>query len=252
MILSPEDLEPNTLYIDRNEYPRSTQLKLFLNNNNYIRKNKDGQYELHYDKHKRLCDIKDAELEIGDYVFVNNEGKTCGVEWKTLTDFRWSTNNHSDSVFRKTIDLIDNYDSPHLIIQGDKRQLKEHEEMGYEMTINSMSHSLNIREPRTPQLGFYHMVKLFTNFDDGIGIPRKFYNRDYNEAIPLVYHLTKLGWRASASLCVNNNIHTNQEALQLLNMKPKDLTEYAGIGDKKAKIIYNHMQNIKPIEIKND
>ena len=122
--------------------------------------------------------------------------------------------------------------------------------MGYEMTINSMSHSLNIREPRTPQLGFYHMVKLFTNFDDGIGIPRKFYNRDYNEAIPLVYHLTKLGWRASASLCVNNNIHTNKEALQLLNMEPKDLTEYVGIGDKKAEIIYNHMQNIKPIKIK--
>lgn len=252
MALSPEDLECNTLYMDSNEHPRSTDLKLFLYNNNYLRENKDGNLELHYDNHKRLCDIKVAPLEVGDYVYVNEEGKTCAIEWKTLTDFRWSTNIHSDSVFRKTIDLIDSYDSPHLIIQGDKTQLKDHEEMNYEMTINSMSQSLNIREPRTQQLGFYHIIKLITNFDDGIGVPRKFYNRDYNEAIPLVYHLTKLGWKASASLCVNNNIHTNKEALKLLAMKPEDLTKYTGIGDKRANMIYNHMQNIKPYDFKNN
>lgn len=252
MALSPEDLEVNTLYIDRNEHPRSKDLKLFLYNRNYLRKNKNGDFELHYDNHKRLCNIKDAALEVGDYVFVNEEGITCAIEWKTLTDFRWSTNIHSDSVFRKTIDLINSYDSPHLIIQGDKTQLKSHEEMGYEMTINSMSHSLNIREPRTPELGFYHMVKLFTNFDDGIGVPRKFYNRDYNEAIPLVYHLTKLGWRASASLCVKNNIHTNEEALKLINMEPEDLAELDGIGDKKADMIYKHTHNIKPMKLENN
>ena len=149
MELMPEDFKPNTFYIDTRERKRVIDIKKFLFN--FIEND-----ALVYDKHKRPFKIQDAKLQIGDYAFMNDKGVSCGFEWKTIDDFRWSTNTNEDSVFRKTIDLINAYDSPHLIIQGDKRQV--HNIKDYEMTINSMSHSLNIREPITQEMG----LKIFS------------------------------------------------------------------------------------------
>jgi len=247
MALSPEDFEPNTFYIDTHERRRVSDIKKFLHK--FIE-----DEHLVYDKHQRPFKIQDAELQIGDYAFMNNEGVSCGIEWKTIDDFRWSTNTNEDSVFRKTIDLINAYDSPHLIIEGDKSKVNNIKD--YEMTINSMSHSLNIREPMTQNMGFYHIVKLITNFDDGIGIPRKFYNRGFKEAIPLTYHLissTGIDWKTAKNICIDNNLHTNSDALRLLSMDEKQLEKLKGIGPAKAKKIYNKMLKVKPwTYIKND
>lgn len=240
MELMPEDFKPNTFYIDTRERKRVSDIKKFLFN--FIEND-----ALVYDKHKRPFKIQDAKLQIGDYAFMNDKGVSCGFEWKTIDDFRWSTNTNEDSVFRKTIDLINAYDSPHLIIQGDKRQV--HNIKDYEMTINSMSHSLNIREPITQEMGFYHIVKIITNFDDGIGIPRKFYNRGFKEAIPLMYHListTGIDWKTAKKICIDNNLHTNSDALRLLSMDEKQLEKLNGIGPATAKKINNKMLKVKP------
>jgi len=240
-----DEFEPNTFYIDNREYSRYYAFNLFLNGRNSKEKPYLKNGNLRYDGHKRPFNIVRTNLEIGDYAYMNEKGETIGIEWKTMNDMIWSINTSEDSVFRKCIDLIEHYDSPHLIIVGDKNNCPT-DEMSYEMTLNSLGHSLNIREPRTTEYGFYHIIKLLTNYDDGIGIPRKFYNRSYKESIPLIYHLTGLGWKMSANLCINNNIHTNDDALKVLSLSKDELKKLKGIGEVKAENMINFMNNNQP------
>lgn len=254
-ILSPEDLEENTFYMDYHEWKRFPALEKFL---------KEGKHpllennKLTYDSHTVPFEVKRGNLEIGDYVYKNNEGKTVAFEYKTVIDFRDSVNPYSDSVFRKCVDLINNYDCANLIISGEPTTIftgkYSHLLDPYFRAIDSMSQSLPILERPTLYHCFRSMIKIIVNYDDGRGIPKKFYNRAFKDSIGTLHSLTKWSWTICANICKEYNLNTSKDVMICLtnnehvldNITMENLMQFKKIGEKKAKFAFNNIQDIKP------
>jgi len=214
MEFTPKNMEPNTFYIDSREWSRSNEIKDFLES--HMKNDK-----IKYDSQSRPFKIHDKNVNLiaGDYAFMNDKNQTIGFEYKTIGDFDMSINNSMDNLFRKCEDLCRVYDCPNLIIKGDK--LNSHlDEKKYEMTLNALGHSLNIREPRTQELSFYHILKSIMNYDDGRGIPRNYSNRFYNEALNVAHVITGASHIQCRKIVDACNMSTWQDVIRFLNMTP--------------------------------
>lgn len=102
----------------------------------------------YFHRKKECKDIFIEQMEVGDYVFIGEDGVTVGFEYKTAEDLLNSINNHR--VFDEVYRLNEKYDYSFLIVEAN-----------YQYAIKNIYFNTKISYNRSNILGAYRRVRCF-------------------------------------------------------------------------------------------
>lgn len=191
------------------------------------------------------------QLENGDYIF-ENEGLTCGFEYKTSNDFLTSILNKR--VFKECIGLRETVDYPFIIIEGNIPYAKNKLYYSAQQTITNEQIQgaiyrlrcilpvIIVENPLVPSdkkdddleaLCFQEMYKQSKKGCDG---KTPYYkeicaDKNKNPSISLLMMLNGFNLVTAKKIAETLNINTQKEYLELTK---EDLLSVDGIGEKKA------------------
>lgn len=194
----------------------------------------------YYESQGLTVEVKN--LPIGDYIFIDTQGKEVVFEFKTVSDFVSSI--QDNRVFNECINQAENFDYHFCIIQGDERARakalsisKHYQEVsyfGYLGAIASLNRYTTVIESYSPfiQEAYYRMLiqarKCIQNKPIVKKHPRKHKNPAFNF---LCYCIYGLNYKRADTICKELNLHSLTDLQKLTTDK---LQTVDGIGPNTA------------------
>lgn len=213
-----------------------------------------SRIESSYDYFTPFADIEQAEvvqLPNGDYIFEDN-GLTCGFEYKTSQDFLSSILNKR--VFKECIGLREDVDYPFLIVEGNIPYAKDRLYWSAQQTITNEQiqgaiHRLQcilpviiVENPLVPSdkkdddLELLCFKEMYNQQKKAVDGKTPYYkelcaNKHKNPAISLLMMLNGFNLKTAKKIAETLELNTQKDYLEITK---EDLLKVDGIGEKKA------------------
>jgi len=195
-------------------------------------------------------EVEVKNLPIGDYIFIDTNGKEVVFEFKTVSDFVSSI--QDNRVFNEAINQAENFDYHYVIIQGDEHARakalaisKHYQEItyfGYLGAIASLNRYTTVIESYSPfiQEAYYRMLITARKCLQNKPIVKKFNRKDKNPAFNYLCYCI-YGLNAKRAKTITDTLQL-QTLTDLQKITKEDLLQIQGIGENTAEKI---IQSIK-------
>lgn len=188
-------------------------------------------------------------LDVGDYIFIGENGVEVAVEYKEDGDFLSSVVGDNHHLHNQTYDMITNFDYSFIMIQCDdlRGELnKRYYQTGQDISFSQLNGAIadfntvsTVLFAQTRYQAFDLLMRQAGKLIQQKPFKYKFGKKDKNSALNYLSAIKGLDKRAE-EICNELNLKTLQD---LLNLKKDDLTSINGIGNKKAEMIIKNLRS---------
>lgn len=214
-----KDFEKDVIYIDSREGNRRTVFK------NYFENDFNMKYEV----------VTNRQLPYGDYMY-----NDCVFEYKTLKDCIDSIKNEKSFEQARAMQKSD-FKSINFIIVGQPNLDNISEHISYVQWRTRIEQTMPVHIAENEWIASKIMEKTFRTYDDGVGIPRKFKDHNYNVGINILDSLHSCSSKNAVKIFEEHQINTIGD---LFTLNVDNLKQIKGIGEATAIKIYCEINGI--------
>lgn len=208
------------------------------------RENKRIEYALQ--QYKDFNPLK-SHLEIGDYVFVGNNGVTVVFEYKRGDDFLNSINDENHHLHNQVYDMVTNFDYTFVMVECEDL-MRQADELYYSTGISMSLPQINgaisefstvstVLQAQTQYQAFDLMMRTAAKIIQQKPYSYKYGKKTTNSALNYLGSIKGVDDYAEI-ICRELDLHTHKD---LQNLTAKKLMDVKGIGEKKAEKIMKQL-----------
>ena len=209
------------------------------------RENKRIEYALK--QYKDFNPLK-SHLDVGDYIFVGNNGRKVVFEYKTGSDFLNSINDENHHLHNQVYDMVTNFDYTFVMVEC-ADLMQQADELYYSTGISMSLPQINgaisefstvstVLQAQTQYQAFDLMMRTSAKIIQDKPYSYKYGKKTTNSALNYLGAIKGVDNYAEI-ICRKLDLHTHKD---LMKLTLADLTSIKGIGEKKAEKIIKQLR----------
>ena len=205
-----------------------------------------GRIEYALKQYSSLNPLK-CHLDIGDYIFIGNNGIKVCIEYKEAQDFLNSINSETNRLHNQVYEMITNYDYTFIMVQS-RDMMQELDELYYSSGVSMSLPQINgaitefntvstVLFAQTQYQAFDQMMRMAGKVILQKPFSYKYGKKTTNSALNYLKSIKGVDDYAER-ICRELNLHTHKD---LMELSAEKLTSVKGIGKKKAEKIIKQL-----------